>query len=133
MNNRWLFHVVLLVLLMGAVRVNAENGGVKPATMEKYQKAKQQVEELAKSSAGKYAPEMVAEANVSIAAAQNGLKGGSDSQTMEAVEMALLQSKLAGALVEERIAVEKTDAAKRELAAFEKRLAVILAGKGDAP
>jgi hypothetical protein len=126
------FAQLCLACLIASV-CHAENGGVKPATMEKYQKAKQQVEELAKGSASKYAPEIVTAAHASIDLAQNGLKAGSENQTMEAVEMANLQVKLAGALTEERVAAEKSEAAKRELLAFEKRLEAILAGKGDTP
>lgn len=134
MKKLWLYQVLLALLLCTIAPVcNADSGAVSPATMDKYQKAKKQIEELGKSSAVKYAPEMVAAAHASMESAQNGLKSGVESQTLEAVEMAILQAKVASALVEERIAAEKAEAAKRELSAFEKRLSAILSGKGDMP
>lgn len=125
--------LVPLFLLMCSQSVVAaeEAGGVQPATMEKYQKARERVEALPGTPAAKYAPEAIEAANKSIAAAQEGLKAGSDKATRESVEMATLQVILAGALAEERAAAEKSAAAKTGLERLEQRLAAILAGKGD--
>lgn len=125
--------LVLMMLCFTAVPAFSSSDGVTPSTMEKYQKAKQQVEALATSSAVKFAPEVIKLAGESVSAAQNGLKAGSDKETREAAEMALLQVKFAGALSEERAATEKTAMATKELAAFEQRLLNILSGKGDRP
>lgn len=127
---------VICSLLLAAVCSTAlyaaeEASGVQPATMEKYQKAKQRVEALATAVSAKYAPEVVADAARSISAAQEGLQAGSDRATREAVETALLQVTLAGVLADERIAAEKAKSAKAELERLEQRLAAILAGKGD--
>ncbi len=111
----------------------ADDGGVQPATMEKYQKVRVQVEALSTAPAVKLAPEAVKDAQKSIAEAQEGLKNGNDKATREAVEKSLLQVTLAGVLAEERAAAEKTAAALKELTALERRLAAILAGKGDTP
>lgn len=128
---RWLTAGVLLSVVMTCAAFAAEEGGVLPATMEKYQRARAQVEALPGSAAAKYAPEAVQAASASIAAAQEGLKAGSDNQTREAVEKALLQVTLATVLTEERAAAEKTAAVRKELANLEQRLAAILTGKGD--
>lgn len=120
----------LLVCSQAAVAAQ-EAGGVQPATMEKYQKARERVEALPGTPAAKLAPETVEAAAKSIAAAQEGLKLGSDKATRESVEMALLQITLANVLAEERAAAEKSTAAKAELDGLEQRLAAILAGKGD--
>lgn len=127
---------VLLVPLILAVCVQTgvaadDAGGVQPSTMEKYQKARERVEALPKAPAAKYAPEVIEDANKSLAAAQEGLKTGNDKSTRESTEMALLQVTLAGVLADERAAAEKTAAAKAALEKLEQRLAAILAGKGD--
>ncbi|HEY4744113.1 MAG TPA: hypothetical protein VIH45_05595, partial [Desulfuromonadaceae bacterium] len=108
-----------------------EAGGVQPATMEKYQKARERVEALPGTAAATHAPEVVKDAGKSIAAAQEGLKAGNDRATRESAEMALLQVTLAGVRADERMAAEKTAAVKAGLDTLEQRLAAILAGKGD--
>ncbi|MBI2353587.1 MAG: DUF4398 domain-containing protein [Deltaproteobacteria bacterium] len=124
--------VPLFLLVCSQAAVAAEEaGGVQPATMEKYQKARERVEALPGTPAAKYAPEAIEAASKSIAAAQEGLKAGSDKATRESVEMAILQVTLAGALAEERAAAGKSAGAKAELDRLEQRLAAILAGKGD--
>jgi hypothetical protein len=127
---------VLLVPLILAVCVQTgvaadEAGGVQPATMEKYQKARDRVEALPKTPAATYAAEVIKDANKSLSAAQEGLKAGNDKATRESTEMAMLQATLAGVLADERAAAEKTAAAKAALEKLEQRLATILAGKGD--
>lgn len=122
---------VFLFVCGQAVFAAEDAGGVLPATMEKYQKARERVEALPGTAAAKYAPEAIEAANKSISAAQEGLKLGSDKATRESLEMALLQVTLAGTLADERAAAEKTAAAKAELESLEQRLAAILAGKGD--
>ena len=125
------------VVLMAAVALLTcsayadETGGVQPATIEKYQKVKQQVESLGGSPASSLAPEVTAEAARSLAAAQEGLKAGSERATREAVETALLQVTLARVLADERQSAGKTSTVRSELEKLEKRLAAILAGKGD--
>jgi len=128
---RWLTAGVVLSVVMACAAFAADEGGVLPATMEKYQRARAQVELLPGSAAAKYAPETVQAAKASIAAAQEGLKAGNDSQTREAVEKAVLQVTLANVLADERAAAEKTTAVRKELASLEQRLAAILTGKGD--
>ncbi len=133
MRKQWL---VLLVPVLLTVCVQAggaaeERGGVQPATMEKYQKARERVDALSGAPAATYAPEVIKEAAKSIASAQEGLKAGNDKTIRESAEMALLQATLAGVLAEERAAAEKTAAAKSALDKLEQRLAAILAGKGD--
>ncbi len=133
MRKQWL---VLLVPVLLTVCVQAggaaeERGGVQPATMEKYQKARERVDALSGTPAATYAPEVIKDAAKSIASAQEGLKAGNDKATRESAEMALLQATLAGVLAEERAAAEKTAAAKSALDKLEQRLAAILAGKGD--
>lgn len=108
-----------------------ESGSVQPATTEKYQKVRSQVDALAGLPAGKLAPEVIEQARKSIATAQEGLKSGSDKMTREFTEMAALQVALAGALTEERGAVAATENARKLLASHETRLADILSGKGD--
>lgn len=107
-----------------------ETSGVLPGTMEKYKIAREKVEVLAGTATAQRAPEVVAEAGKSIAAAQDGLKAGNDKLTQEFVEKALLQINLANALAVERSAEEKTAAARVELEKLERRLTDILAGKG---
>jgi len=133
MRKQWL---VLLVPVLLAVCVQAggaadDAGGVQPVTMEKYQKARERVEALPGTPSATYAPEVVKEAAKSLALAQEGLKAGNDKATRESVEMAQLQVILAGVLAEERVAAEKSAAAKVALDKLEQRLAAILAGKGD--
>lgn len=133
MGNKIAILVVLLMSCVVVLPAFSSSDGVNPSTMEKYQQAKQQIEALSGSSIARLAPEMVKEAGQSMAAAQNGLMRGNDKETVQAVEMALLQVKLAGALAEERAAAEKSAAAVKELAAFEQRLSQILTNQGDKP
>ncbi len=122
----------VMVLLMACGVYAGDESGVQPATMEKYQKVKALVEALPGTPAARFAPETIKGAVASMAAAQDGLKSGSDKATREAVEMALLQVALAGAQSEERAAASETDTARKELSGLERRLSAILAGKGDA-
>ena len=124
--------LVTTFLCFSAVAVFAaeESAGVLPATMEKYKTAKEKVESLAGTAIAKLAPEVVEEAGKSIAAAQEGLKSGSDKATSESIEKALLLITYANVLAAERGAEEKTAAARTELEKLERRLADILAGKG---
>ena len=79
--------VVMAAVVMLSFPAHADDtGGVQPATMEKYQKVKQQVEALAGTPAASLAPEVATEAARSVAAAQEGLKAGNDRVTHEAVE-----------------------------------------------
>lgn len=128
--------IVLLVAFFictcaGIVSAADETGAVQPSTTEKYQKVRRQVEELAGTPVGKRAPEVLEQAVKSIAAAQEGLKKGSDNITREFTEMAALQVVLASALAEERDAAIAAEASRKTLAAHENRLAEILSGKGD--
>ena len=127
---KWLTVGFMLGVVMSCTAFAAEEGGVLPATMEKYQRARAQVEALPATAAAKYAPEAIQAAKASMAAAQDGLKAGSDMQTRQAVEKALLQVTLATVLAEERAAAEKTAVVRKELASLEQRLAAILTGKG---
>lgn len=124
--------VVMAAVVMLSFPAHADDtGGVQPATMEKYQKVKQQVEALAGTPAASLAPEVATEAARSVAAAQEGLKAGNDRVTHEAVETALLQVTLARVLADERLSAGKTSVVRAELEKLEQRLAAILAGKGD--
>ena len=127
---------VILVMLFqcvcaGVVSAADESGSVQPATTEKYQKVRNQVDALEKLPAGKLAPEVVEQARKSISTAQGGLKSGSDKITREYTEMAALQAILAGALAEEREAAAATENARKLLTAHENRLTAILSGKGE--
>jgi hypothetical protein len=122
-----LFHFVFV----GIVSAADESGAVQPATTEKYQKVRNQVEALVNLPAGKRAPEVVEQAGKSIATAQDGLKSGSDKITREYTEMAALQVILATALAEERDAAAATENAHKLLVSHENRLTTILSGKGD--
>jgi hypothetical protein len=130
-----LLSVLLYTLLLAGSALSAyaadENGGVQPATMEKYKKVREQVEALPNTTAAKYAPEIIKDANKSLTAAQNGLKAGNDKATRESAEMSMLQVTLAGVLADERATAAKTNAAKEALEKLEQRLSAILAGKGD--
>jgi len=126
-----LFVPLLLISSVQIVYAADEQGGVQPATMEKYQKVRERVEALPGTLAAKYAPEMIRDANKSLAAAQDGLKAGNDNATRESAEMAMLQITLAGVLTEERITAAKTALTKDAMEKLEQRLAAILAGKGD--
>ncbi len=126
-----LFVPLLLISSVQIVYAADEQGGVQPATMEKYQKVRERVEALPGTQAAKYAPEMIRDANKSLAAAQDGLKAGNDNATRESAEMAMLQITLAGVLTEERITAAKTALTKDAMEKLEQRLAAILAGKGD--
>ncbi|MEI6209069.1 MAG: hypothetical protein WCP20_20010 [Desulfuromonadales bacterium] len=126
-----LFVMMFQFVCAGAVCAIDESGAVQPATTEKYQKVREQIEALAQTPAGKRAPEVVEQARKSIAAAQDGLKSGNDRITREYTEMAALQILLAGALAEERDAAAATDSARKLLTSHENRLATILSGKGD--
>jgi hypothetical protein len=106
------FHCVCASIVFAA----DESGAVQPATTEKYQKVRKQLDELQSSPAGKRAPEVVEQARQSIATAQEGLKRGSDKMTRDYTEMAALQVTLAGALAEERDAATETDSARKQLA-----------------
>ena len=124
--------VVMAAVVMLSFPAHADDtGGVQPATMEKYQKVKQQVEALAGTPAASLAPEVATEAARSVATAQEGLKTGNDRVTHEAVETALLQVTLARVLADERQSAGKTSVVRAELEKLEQRLAAILAGKGD--
>ncbi|MDD5285901.1 MAG: DUF4398 domain-containing protein [Desulfuromonadaceae bacterium] len=130
------FWKVLLVMLFHCICAatlfaSDESGAVQPATTEKYQKVRLQVETLAKMPAGKSAPEVVEQARKSIATAQEGLKRGNDKITRDYAEMAALQVILANALAEERDAATAAESARKMLSAHESRLAAILSGKGD--
>lgn len=126
-----LFVPLLLISSVQIVYAADEQGGVQSATMEKYQKVRERVEALPGTQAAKYAPEMIRDANKSLAAAQDGLKAGNDNATRESAEMAMLQITLAGVLTEERITAAKTALTKDAMEKLEQRLAAILAGKGD--
>lgn len=123
---------LLLVLAVSAFAAN-ETAGVKPDTAALYQKARDQVSNLTNSSAVKYAPETVKQAEADVAAAQSGLEQGNDRATRQSAELAIIQVKLALALADERIAAEKTVAAQQELTRLEQRLTAILSGKGEKP
>ncbi|MEI7815769.1 MAG: hypothetical protein WCI45_01135 [Desulfuromonadales bacterium] len=120
----------LLCLCSTTVFAVDDAAGVLPTTMEKYKTTKEKVEALTGTAVAKRAPEVVSDAGKSIAAAQEGLKSGSDSITHEAVEKALLQITFAHVLAAERGAEELTAVAKAELEKQERRLSDILAGKG---
>jgi hypothetical protein len=129
---RKVFFVMLFqFVFVSIVSAADESGAVQPATTEKYQKVRNQVEALVNLPAGKRAPEVVEQAGKSIATAQEGLKSGSDKMTREYTEMAALQVILATALAEERDAATATENARKLLTAHENRLTNILAGKGD--
>ncbi len=121
---------LLVALLAWPVLVAAE-GGVTPATMEKYRQVKEMVEKLPQTKAGEFAKETIEAAARSISAAQEGLKAGDEKATKEAVEMAGIQAVLAAVQAEEREAAKATAASRTELTRVEARLAAILAGKGD--
>lgn len=126
--------IVTVVTLLSAFSWAAdEAGGVKPETTALYQKARDQVTRLNTSPAARYAPEIIKQAVASIESAQNGLKAGNDQATRQHAELAATQAKLALALADERIAAEKTTAARKELKELEQRLATILSGKGEKP
>jgi hypothetical protein len=133
MRKTWkiLFVMMLLCFFASIAYAADESGAVQPATTEKYQKVRNQVEALENQPAGKRAPEVLKQAVQSIAAAQEGLKSGNDKTTREYTEMAALQVILAGALADERDAVAATESARKLLAAHENRLSNILSGKGD--
>ena len=76
---------------------------------------------------------MIEQAAANLETAQNGLKQGDDRATRQASELAATQVKLALALTDERIALEKSTASQKELTQLEQRLASILAGKGEKP
>ncbi|MDD2366640.1 MAG: hypothetical protein PHN84_10805 [Desulfuromonadaceae bacterium] len=105
--------------------------GVLPATMDKYKSVRDKVAALTGTETARLAPEVVAEAEKSVAAAQEGLKSGSDKATHEAVEKALLQIEYAKVLALERTEEAKTAAVKEELKKAEQRLNDILSGKGE--
>lgn len=126
-----LFVMVLLCICFSIVYAADESGAVQPATTEKYQKVRNQVETLESLPAGKRAPEVLKKARQSIATAQEGLKSGDDKMTREYTEMAALQVILATALAEERDAAAASENARKLLVAHENRLANILSGKGD--
>ncbi|MBI5485378.1 MAG: DUF4398 domain-containing protein [Deltaproteobacteria bacterium] len=129
---RNVFYVMLLLCIWaGVVHAADESGAVQPATTEKYQKVRNQVELLENQPGGKKAPEVLEQARKSIATAQAGLKSGSDKTTSEYAEMAALQVVLAGALAEERDAAAATENARKLLVSHENRLTSILSGKGD--
>jgi len=121
----------LMALLLAGVAFGADDAGVQPATMEKYQRIKGQVEKLVATKAQKYAPEVIGQAQKSISSAQEGLKAGSDKVTREYTEMAALQVTLAAVKADEREAAEKAEAARQKLDGLNKRLNQILSGKGD--
>lgn len=125
--------VTFLLLMPAGIFAADEAGGVKPETTALYQKARDQVSKLNGTAVTKYAPEVVEQAAANIESAQNGLQQGNDRTTRQASELATTQVKLALALTEERIAAEKTAAARKELAQLEQRLEAILAGKGEKP
>ena len=126
-----LFVLLLQYVCVGLVYSADESGAVQPATTEKYQKVRNQVEALESMPAGKRAPEVLKQAIQSIAAAQEGLKSGNETATREYTEMAALQVILAGALADERDAATATENSRKLLTAHENRLANILSGKGD--
>lgn len=128
-----LMAAMLLALVPVAVWSADETAGVKPETTSLYRTAREQVDKLNTTAAAKYAPEIIKQARESIAQAQQGLEAGNDRRTRELAERAILQAKLALAASDERIAAEKTAAAKQELAILEQRLSAILAGKGEQP
>ncbi|HPX60508.1 MAG TPA: hypothetical protein PLN25_01895 [Deltaproteobacteria bacterium] len=123
--------IITTAVFLPCVACGAEESGVQPATMEKYQRVKLQVEKLPSGKAQKYASEVIGQTRKSIAAAQDGLKTGNDKLTREYTEMAALQVTLAGVLAEEREAAEKADAARKRLDELNARLSRILTGKGD--
>jgi len=125
--------VALLTLTAGFAFAADEAGGVKPETTALYQKARDQVAKLSGTLAAKYAPEVIEQAAANLETAQNGLKQGDDRATRQASELAATQVKLALALTDERIALEKATASQKELTQLEQRLASILAGKGEKP
>lgn len=125
--------VALLTLTAGFAFAADEAGGVKPETTALYQKARDQVAKLSGTPAAKYAPEVIEQAADNLETAQNGLKQGDDRATRQASELATTQVKLALALTDERIALEKSAASQKELTQLEQRLASILAGKGEKP
>lgn len=125
--------VTLLALTAGFAFAADEAGGVKPETTALYQKARDQVGKLGGTPAAKYAPEVIEQAAANLETAQQGLKQGDDRATRQASELASIQAKLALALTDERIALEKSAAAQKELTQLEQRLASILAGKGEKP
>lgn len=126
-----LFAMSLLSVCAGIVSAADESGTIQPATTEKYQKVRKQVDELANLPAGKRAPEVVEQAKKSITTAQEGLKNGNDRMTREYSEMAALQVILAVALTEERDASASAENSRKQLTLYENRLAIILSGKGD--
>ncbi|QOX79652.1 DUF4398 domain-containing protein [Trichlorobacter lovleyi] len=125
--------VALLTLTAGFAFAADEAGGVKPETTALYQKARDQVAKLSGTPAAKYAPEVIEQAAANLETAQNGLKQGDDRATRQASELATTQVKLALALTDERIALEKSTASQKELTQLEQRLAAILDGKGEKP
>lgn len=125
--------VALLTLTAGFAFAADEAGGVKPETTALYQKARDQVAKLSGTPAAKYATEVIEQAAANLETAQNGLKQGDDRATRQASELATTQVKLALALTDERIALEKSAASQKELTQLEQRLASILAGKGEKP
>lgn len=125
--------VALLTLTAGFAFAADEAGGVKPETTALYQKARDQVAKLGGTPAAKYAPEVIEQAVANLETAQNGLKQGDDRATRQASELATTQVKLALALTDERIALEKSTASQKELTQLEQRLASILDGKGEKP
>lgn len=125
--------VALLTLTAGFAFAADEAGGVKPETTALYQKARDQVAKLSGTPAAKYAPEVIEQAAANLETAQNGLKQGDDRATRQASELATTQVKLALALTDERIALEKATASQKELTQLEQRLAAILDGKGEKP
>lgn len=124
-------YAMFIVLFLMLPAILLAEGGVTPATMEKYRQTKDKVEKLPNSKAGELSRDTVAAAARSIATAQDGLKAGDEKVTRDAVEMADLQVSLALAQTEEKEAAKATAAARNELAKAETRLTEILAGKGD--
>ena len=123
--------VTLAGMMIAGVVFGAEESGVQPSTMEKYQKVRSQVDNLSAAKALKYAPEIIEQAKKSIASAQDGLKAGNDKVTREFSEMASLQATLATVKADEREAAAKAEAARKNLDDLNKRLAIFLSGKGD--
>lgn len=128
---RQIVSAIALVLAPAAALAADEATAVKPETTALYRTAREQVDRLGTTPAAKYAPEAIERAKQSLAAAQSGLEAGNDQATRAGAERAVLQSKLALALADERIAAEKTVATRNELDRLTQRLNAILAGKGE--
>jgi hypothetical protein len=63
----------LTALLLAGVGFGADDAGVQPATMEKYQRIKGQVEKLVATKAQKYAPEVIGQARKASVLHRKGL------------------------------------------------------------